>query len=87
MQDELMNPVVDNAEDAAEYLDCRGLRCPMPIVRISKAVKKMTIGQTLVVEASDPAFPSDIRAWIKTMGYELVEFTDGPIQKAVIRKV
>ena len=74
------------AERAHESLDCKGLRCPMPIVRLSKILKRMTTGQTLVVEASDPAFASDVRAWVRTMGYELIECIDGPIQKAVIRK-
>jgi tRNA 2-thiouridine synthesizing protein A len=69
-----------------KYLDCTQLRCPMPIVKLSKELKQMTSGQTLVIEASDPAFASDVQAWVKTMGYELLEFTEGPVQKAIIRK-
>lgn len=71
---------------ADEYLDCRELRCPMPIVKVSKAIKQMQPGQSLAVEATDPAFKSDVQAWVATMGYELLEFTEGPVQKAVIRK-
>jgi TusA-related sulfurtransferase len=69
-----------------EYLDCKELRCPLPIVKLSKAMKEMTAGQTIVVEASDPAFKSDVQAWVKTMGYELLEFKEDPVQTAVIRK-
>lgn len=69
-----------------KYLDCKELKCPMPIVRLSKEMKQMTAGQTITVEASDPAFKSDIRAWIKTMDYELIEFKDDCIQTAVVRK-
>ena len=48
--------------EANEYLDCKELRCPLPIVKLSKAIKQMAAGQTIVVEASDPAFKSDVQA-------------------------
>jgi TusA-related sulfurtransferase len=71
---------------ADRYLDCTGLACPLPIVRISQTVKEMSCGQTLLVEAVDPAFRSDVEAWIRTMGHELLEFSEGPVQQALIRK-
>jgi tRNA 2-thiouridine synthesizing protein A len=71
---------------ADAYLDCRELRCPLPIVKLSKAIKQMQPGQTLAVEASDPAFKSDLQAWLRTMGHELLEFADGATKKAIIRK-
>ena len=71
---------------ADKYLDCTQLKCPMPIVKISKEFKQMSSGQTLIVEATDPAFASDIQAWVSTMGYELLDLQDGSTQKAVIRK-
>ena len=71
---------------ADRYLDCTGLSCPVPIVRLSRAIKEMSGGQTLLVEAADPAFQCDLEAWIRTMGHELLEFSDGAIQRALIRK-
>jgi len=73
-------------QTADRYLDCKGLACPMPIVRVSQAVKQMSGGQTLLIEAADPAFRSDLEAWVGTMGHELLEFTEGAVQRAVIRK-
>lgn len=67
-------------------LDCRELRCPMPIVRISQAVKAMACGETLRVEACDPAFKADLQAWVRRLGHRVVEFHDGPVQSAVIEK-
>ncbi len=85
MQEELKNKM--NLEtDADEYLDCRDMKCPLPIVKLSKAIKQMTAGQVVAVEASDPAFKSDVQAWVKTMGCELLEFIENPVQVAVIRK-
>jgi tRNA 2-thiouridine synthesizing protein A len=60
--------------------------CPMPLVRISQAIKEMTPGQTLLIEACDPAFKPDLEAWTRTMGHELLEFSDGSIQRAWVRK-
>ncbi len=68
-------------------LDCRGLNCPVPIVRISQAIKKMEAGQTLEVEADDPAFSADVDAWVRKMGHDLVALDEGAVQRAVIRKV
>ena len=67
-------------------LICEGLNCPMPIVRISQTMKTMNAGQTLEVTADDPAFGADVRAWVHKMGHELLEFADGSVQRAVIRK-
>jgi len=72
---------------ADKHLDCRHLMCPSPIVKISKAFTDMSSGQTLTVEADDPAFKSDVEAWVQLMGHELVEFSDkGPVQQAVLKK-
>jgi len=85
MQEDMKNKM--NVEvNADEYLDCRDMKCPLPIVKLSKAIKQMTAGQIIAVEASDPAFKSDVQAWVKTMGCELLEFVEGPVQVAVIRK-
>ena len=71
---------------ADRKLDCRQLKCPLPIVKIGKAIKELSPGQTLSVEADDPAFKSDVYAWAQIMGHQLVEFSDGPVQRAVIKK-
>jgi tRNA 2-thiouridine synthesizing protein A len=69
-----------------QRLDCKGLRCPLPIVRVSQAMKSLPVGGTLRVEATDPAFLADIQAWAKSLKHRLVEFQDGPVKKAVVEK-
>ena len=71
---------------ADKHLDCKDMSCPMPIVKISKAIKEMAPDQTLSVEAMDLAFEADLNAWANKMGHEILEFTDGPPQQAIIRK-
>ena len=69
-------------------LDCKGLNCPMPIVKISRAMKELQLGTTLTVTASDPSFKADVEAWVRKMNQKLTSFadTDG-VQTAVIEKV
>lgn len=67
-------------------LDCTGMNCPVPIVRISQRFKTLEPGSRLVVTADDPAFGADVRAWTRRLGHELLEFEAGPTQRAVIRK-
>ena len=72
---------------ANRHLDCKGVACPMPIVCLSKEMKMLQVGEQLSVEASDPAFGADLRAWAQRFGHRIVEFEDGTIQRAVIEKV
>jgi len=73
--------------DQSRELDCRGLKCPMPIVKIAQEAKSLSPGELMRVVASDPAFKADIHAWVKVTGNELVSFDAGATgQVAVVRK-
>jgi tRNA 2-thiouridine synthesizing protein A len=71
---------------AVKELDCTNLRCPMPLVKISKAMKEIAIGDELTVDATDLAFKADIEAWARKMGHTILEFSDGPVKRVLIRK-
>jgi TusA-related sulfurtransferase len=59
----------------------------MPIVKISKAVKVLSPGETLEVTADDPAFESDVRAWCDKTNHPLESLTrQGGDVTALIRK-
>jgi tRNA 2-thiouridine synthesizing protein A len=68
------------------HLDCTGLRCPLPIVKVSLAMRTMAAGERLLVEATDPAFRPDIMAWTRQLGHRLVSFEPGAVQRALIEK-
>lgn len=61
---------------ADQTLDCKGLSCPMPIIKLSKAVKKMSSGETIEMIGTDPGSKSDVPAWCSKMGHELVETSE-----------
>ncbi|HXZ24430.1 MAG TPA: sulfurtransferase TusA family protein [Methanomassiliicoccales archaeon] len=56
-----------------ESLDCKGLMCPMPIVRLAKKMKEMQVGKILELVVDDPGSKEDVPAWCSRTGNELVE--------------
>lgn len=60
-----------------ETLDCRGLSCPMPILKIKKAVEKLQSGQILEVLGTDPGTRNDLPAWAKRTGNEYLGEKEG----------
>ena len=68
-------------------LDCTGLACPGPIMRLAETVTAANAGDEVTVHVSDPGFASDAPAWVKRSGHQLVSIEpEGPGYVAVIRK-
>ena len=44
-------------------LDCLGLRCPQPILKVATKVPEMKLGDLLEVIADCSSFPNDIKTW------------------------
>lgn len=57
----------------SKTLDVRGLMCPMPVLKLSKAIKEIEIGQVIEVLATDPGSMTDIPAWARRTGNEVVK--------------
>ena len=36
-------------------LDCRGLRCPLPVVELAKAFRELAVGAEVELLSDDPA--------------------------------
>jgi tRNA 2-thiouridine synthesizing protein A len=53
-------------------LDLKGLLCPMPVVKIAKAIKEVQPGEIIEAFATDPGVMADIPAWCRTTGNELI---------------
>lgn len=54
-------------------LDCAGLNCPLPILRLSKTVNSLASGARVEMIATDPGALKDVRAWAKQTGNNLLE--------------
>ena len=55
-----------------QELDCRGLNCPLPVIKTKKAIDAMESGQVLKMVATDPGSKNDISAWTSRTGHELL---------------
>ena len=53
-------------------LDFKGLLCPMPIVKLSQAIKQVEVGDVIEAFATDAGVMADIPAWARSTGNELV---------------
>jgi tRNA 2-thiouridine synthesizing protein A len=56
----------------SHFLDAKGLKCPLPVLRAKKAIGALAPGQVLLIEATDSAAPEDFRAFCDTTGHVLL---------------
>lgn len=56
-----------------QLLDAKGLSCPLPVLKTNKAVEKLSHGQVLKVETTDPGSKNDMAAWAKRTGNLIVK--------------
>jgi tRNA 2-thiouridine synthesizing protein A len=54
------------------HLDCRGMLCPLPVIKLAQLIPDVPIGDTITVLADDPAAATDIPAWCRMRSQELV---------------
>ena len=74
-------------KDAAYTLDATGLLCPLPVLKARKRLQALKVGETLVVQADDPAAIVDVPHFCAEAGHTLVSSDlDGPVQTYVILK-
>jgi rhodanese-related sulfurtransferase/TusA-related sulfurtransferase len=54
-------------------VDCRGLSCPWPSMKVSKAITEVAPGGLLEVLATDPGAPGDLEGFARRTGHRIVE--------------
>lgn len=68
-------------------VDARGLRCPIPIAKISAKITHLQPGDLLEILADDHPFVKDVMAYCEVSGNELVSLEESNgAYKAVIKK-
>ncbi len=71
---------------ATEVLDCRGLRCPQPILKIAARSAAMKPGDILEVLGDCDTFENDARVWCTRTGRTLLAvLQEGTAQRAQIK--
>jgi TusA-related sulfurtransferase len=64
---------MSNDMQVSKVLDLKGLACPMPVVKVSKGIKDVELGQVIEAQTTDPGSLTDFPAWAKTSGNEIVK--------------
>ena len=68
-------------------LDCRGLNCPIPILKTKKAVDALNTGQILKMLSTDPGSVNDVQSWSKRTENMLLDHTEnGGVYSFLIQK-
>ena len=71
----------------SKTFDLQGLVCPMPVVKISKGIKEVEVGEVIEAHTTDPGSLTDIPAWGRTTGHEIIESVqDGDLIRFLIRR-
>jgi tRNA 2-thiouridine synthesizing protein A len=69
------------------FLDCRGMVCPMPLVKARQALMVVEAGATVCVLATDPASMADFESFCEATGHKLLKREhEEPIYLFVIEK-
>jgi tRNA 2-thiouridine synthesizing protein A len=51
-------------------LDCRGMRCPLPVIELARWIEEVPVGGIVAVVADDPAASTDVPAWCRLRGHD-----------------
>jgi len=62
----------------SKSFDCKGLACPMPIVRLSMEVAKLKVGEVIEMLSTDPGSLADVPSWAKSTGNAILETKQEP---------
>ena len=53
-------------------LDATGLKCPLPVLKLRKALEGLSIGEKITLHADDPVAQLDVEHFCKTAGHDLL---------------
>jgi len=71
--------------EIAVTVDTKGLSCPMPMMKLAKAIKGIKSGEAVEMFGTDPGTKSDLPKWCTKSGNTLVEQSD--VEEGVFRFV
>jgi tRNA 2-thiouridine synthesizing protein A len=71
----------------SKTMDLKGMPCPMPIVKVSKGIKEVEVGQVVEAITTDPGALADFPAWARTSGNEIIKTEqDGKMIRFYIKR-
>ena len=73
--------------EGKQVIDARGAFCPGPLMELIATIKLANVGDDLEVLSTDKGSATDIPAWVKKVGHQLISSseTEG-VWHIVVRK-
>ncbi|MCK5002811.1 MAG: sulfurtransferase TusA family protein [Gammaproteobacteria bacterium] len=68
-------------------LDARNSLCPMPVIKTQNKVNELQPGDTLEVTCTDPGALSDIPAWCRINGHQIINTKEVGSEVIILIKV
>lgn len=68
-------------------IDARGLACPLPVLRLNKALRDLPAGAEVVLLATDRAALKDVPAYCASHGHQVSHAPEADFFKFLIRKI
>ena len=56
-----------------QELDCRGLSCPLPVLKTKKAIQTLSSGQVLKMVCTDQGSKKDMASWSDRTGNPILK--------------
>ena len=53
-------------------VDTRGMFCPVPVIKLSEAIRNIDAGGVVELRSDDPAIEFDLPAWCRSAGHAVV---------------
>ncbi len=70
-----------------QTLDCQGVVCPLPIIKLSKAIKGIAVGEVIEMLATDPGSVPDMEAFQNQTGHQIVSSEQqGGVYRFLVRR-
>lgn len=72
--------------DNSPLVDARGLKCPLPVLKVEKLLELLPPGAQLRVLATDPMAKVDIPLFCQRHGHACTTTTEGEVLQFAIKK-
>lgn len=69
-----------------EIVDCRGLKCPLPVLKTEKRLASMMPGARVIVLATDPIAKIDVPLFCTQHGHGCEMSVEGDVMRFAIVK-
>lgn len=72
--------------DATTLVDARGLKCPLPVLKVEKLLAQLPAGAELMALATDPMAKIDIPLFCQRNGHACTLAVEGEVLRFTVRK-